>query len=99
MKVTRATLDQVVQSPTVRRQLRARASLILPRAQREAAKSGNLNLTRELRIEEGVRPGTKAEGFARPYARVIAYLDEDQRKVDRRTSRLTPRAILRRAGR
>lgn len=97
-KFGRPSLEEVAASDQVRRALRARAALVLPRAQREAAQAGRLELAKRLRIEEGTRPGTKAGGFRRTYARVIAVYPEEARKADAR-SKLTGRAILRRAAR
>jgi hypothetical protein len=53
---------------------------------------------RSLRVREGVRPGTKAGGFRRPYARVEAVLTPELLAADRRAT-LTRRQILRRAAR
>lgn len=98
-KITRATLDQVLESGEVRRRIEARARLMLPRAQREAANAGRGELAKRLRIESGIRPGSKAlEGIQRPFARVTADYPETARKADV-GARLTARAILRRAGR
>lgn len=97
-EITRETLEQALQTEAVREALRRRAALVLPRAQREAAKAGRLRLSKALHVEEGVRPGTKAQGFKRSYARVVAEYPEDLRKADA-GAKLTPRAILRRASR
>lgn len=97
-KISRETLDQVIQTTTVQQVLARRAALVLPRAQREAAKAGRTQLAKALRVETGVRPGSKAGGFKRPYARVIADYPEEARKADA-GAKLTPRVILRRASR
>ena len=95
-KITNATLDQVLQSSAVKQALAARARIVLPRAQRMAAKAGAVEFSRRLKVEQGVRPGTKAEGFRRPYARVSALVDDDVMNRDR-GSKLTRRQILRRS--
>ena len=88
-------IDQVLASPAVREALYARARLVLPRTQRVAAQSGAVELSKRLRVEQGTRPGAKAGGFQRPYARVIADIDDDVRKKDK-GAKLTPRQIVRR---
>ena len=88
-------IDQVLASPAVREALYARARLVLPRTQRAAAQAGAVELSKRLRVEQGIRPGAKAGGFQRPYARVIADIDDDVRKKDR-GAKLTPRQIVRR---
>lgn len=98
-KITKRTYQQVLESSAVRNALNARARLVLPRAQREAANGGRTQLAKRLRVESGVRPGAKAvDGIRRPYARVTADYPEDARKADS-GARLTARAILRRASR
>ena len=90
---------QAMQSQTVRRALRNRANRILPRAQRTAYEAGATAFGDALEVEEGTRPGAKAEGGAqRPYARVVAEVDEDMSKSDAR-ARLTRVQILRRSAR
>ena len=93
--ITDRTIDQVLASPAVREALYARARLVLPRTQRVAAQSGAVELSKRLRVEQGTRPGAKAGGFQRPYARVIADIDDDVRKKDK-GAKLTPRQIVRR---
>ena len=88
-------IDQVLASPAVREALYARARLVLPRTQRVAAQAGAVELSKRLRVEQGIRPGAKAGGFQRPYARVIADIDDDVRKKDR-GAKLTHRQIVRR---
>lgn len=97
--ITRETLEQAMQTDVVRMALRQRAARVLPRAQGEAAKAGRVRLSKALRVEEGTRPGTQAQGgIQRAYARVAAHYPEDERDKDK-GARLTPREILRRAAR
>ena len=89
-------LEQVAQSAAVRAQLRAKAARMLPRAQRLAAAAGARQFGRRLRVEEGIRPGTKAGGFRRPYARLTADLTDDEAAADS-GAKLSRRQILRRS--
>lgn len=96
---SREFLERAATRPAVLAALQARGRLILPRAQRDAAKAGAVEFARRLRLESGTRPGAKAAGgFRRPYVRVVADMPEDARQADSR-SRLTRREILRRAAR
>ena len=95
-QITDATIDQVLASSSVRESLNAKARLVLPRAQRIASQAGALEFSKRLQVESGTRPGAKAGGFQRPYARVSATIDDDLKKSDA-GSRLTRRQILRRA--
>ena len=94
-QITSKTLEQVLDASSVRSSLTKRARLILPGTQRVAAQAGARELAKRLHVEQGVRPGTKAGGFQRPYARVIAEIDDELKQIDAR-SRLTRRQILRR---
>lgn len=95
----KSIFDQVLENETVLRAMRDKAARMLPRAQREAARAGAVELSRALHVEEGVRPGTKAEnGLKRPYVRVTADLTEDLKDADAGAS-LTRQQILRRASR
>lgn len=92
-------LEQVAQHPAVRAALRAKAQRMLPRAQRLAAQAGAREFAQELHVEEGTRPGTKAEGgLRRPYARVVAEVSDDMRSADA-GSKLSRTQILRRSAR
>ena len=95
-EITSKTLEQVLEAPQVRAALKARARIMLPRAQRIAAQAGAREFEQRLKVEDGIRPGTKAGGFRRPYARVSATIDDDLKKADA-GSRLTRRQILRRS--
>lgn len=93
------TFDQALQSDPVRRALAARAARMLPKAQLEAAKAGRLQLAKALKVQSGVRPGTKAKGgMKRPFYRIYADYPEELSKLDSR-ARLTSREVLRRASR
>lgn len=99
LQVTPALLEQVANMPAVKAKLRDKAERVLPRAQRIAAAADALELGRRLHVEEGVRPGTKADGgLRRPYARIAAKIDDDLKDKDAR-AKLTRRQILRRASR
>lgn len=89
-------LEQVAQAAAVRAQLRAKAARMLPRAQRLAAAAGARQFGRRLRVEEGTRPGAKASGFRRPYARLTAELTDDEAAADA-GAKLSRRQILRRS--
>lgn len=92
-------MEQVMNSPTVRAALRAKGERMLPRAQREAAAAGAGEFGRALRLVEGVRPGTKAEGgVKRPYVRVQAEVTEEMKDTDA-SARLSRTQILRRSAR
>ena len=92
----RATVQAAAQTSTVRAALRAKAARMLPRAQRTAYEAGAPGFADALRLEEGTRPGTKADGFQRPYARLIAEVTDDMEKRDR-GAKLTRNMILRRS--
>ncbi len=97
MKPSTELLERAASSPAVRAALRAKAARALPRAQRLAAAAGAQRFSRRLRVEEGTRPGSKAEGgFRRPYARVTATLTDDDQAADA-GAKITRRQILRRA--
>ena len=92
-------ISAALASATVRSALRARANRALPRVKRTAYEAGATNLGDELRVEEGTRPGTKAEGgVRRPYARVVAELTDEQARADSRAT-LTRLQIIRRGSR
>lgn len=96
MRPSPELLEQVAQSTAVRAQLRAKTARMLPRAQRLAAAAGAHQFAKRLRVEEGTRPGAKAGGFRRPYARLTADLTEDEKAADS-GAKLSRRQILRRA--
>ncbi|WNM27551.1 hypothetical protein RN607_00695 [Demequina capsici] len=88
-------LNEVLQAQAVRSALEARARRVLPRTRAIAYEVGASEFAGELHVEQGTRPGAKADGgLKRPYARIIAELTPEQRKKDGRT-RLTRRQILR----
>jgi len=98
--IGRETLDEAARSPEVAAALLAAAQRILPRAQRLAYAAGEKRFADALRVESGVRPGTKSPtGVKRPFARVIAG-SEDAEEVEFGGSTKgnnAPGAILRRA--
>lgn len=95
----KSIFDQVLENETVLRAMRAKADRMLPRAQREAAQAGAVEFSKALHVEEGVRPGTKAEnGMKRPYVRVTADITENMAEADY-GAKLTRQQILRRASR
>lgn len=85
-------------SASVQSALRAKAQRMLPRAQRLAYQAGANAFAEELHVESGTRPGTKAGGFKRPYARIVADVTEDISKKDAGAT-LTRTMIMRRASR
>lgn len=90
-------LEQAMTHPAVLAALRAKAERILPHAQRVAAGAGAVQFGRSLHIEEGVRPGTKAQGgLRRPYVRVVGDVTPEIREADAE-AKLTRRQILRRS--
>lgn len=98
-QVTPQFLEQVAQNPAVRAALRAKAARMLPNAQRVAAQAGANEFGRSLRVEEGVRPGTKARGgMRRTYVRIVGDATDEVDKEDAGAS-LTRQQILRRASR
>ena len=99
LEVTTELLEQAARTPAVLAALRAKADRMLPNAQRVAAGAGAVEFGRALRVEEGVRPGSKAKGgLRRPYARVTADVTEEMRTADA-GSKLTRTQILRRSAR
>lgn len=70
---SRSLLDRIQQSQPVTHALEQKAARMLPRAQRLAYSAGLPEFARSLRIESGIRPGTKSpKGLKRQYVRVIA---------------------------
>lgn len=95
LKITQATINQALEAQAVRDGITARARLILPRAQRAAAKAGRGELAKRLRLAQGTRPGTKSEsGLRRPYARVEANYPAEAQAADAGAT-VTTRRILR----
>lgn len=92
----RRIVQDASQTPAVRRRLRARASQIAARAESMAAREGLRQTAADIRVEEGTRPGTKAGGFRRPYARVIA---PHAGAIERGTSRFNKYRLMLRAAR
>ena len=90
-------VNELLQLPTVRRALAARAARLLPAAKALALSSGATEFARGLRVTEGTRPGTGAKrGLRRTYARVGAEITPAVLAQDR-AAKLTRRQILRRA--
>ena len=85
--------------PSVQAALLAKARLVFGIAQTEAYKQGRVNLGDQMRITSGVRPGAKAAGFRRSYARVESTLTEDQQKQDNARAKKSRAQIMRRAAR
>ena len=97
--ITPELIERAMHSGPVWRGLAAKARRVHPRAQRLAARAGADAFGRALRVVEGVRPGTKAQGgVRRPYARIQATVTEEMKVADVR-ARLTRTQILRRAAR
>lgn len=92
------TIRAAAQAASVQAALRAKGERTLPRAQRLAYQAGANEFGDALHVETGTRPGTKAGGFRRPYARVIADMTEDMKGKDS-GAKLTRRDIMRRASR
>lgn len=92
----RDIIQQAAQTPAVRRKVRARAQQIASRSRAMAAREGLRGMAGEIRVEEGTRPGTKAQGFRRPYARVVAPHGE---KYERGLSRFNKYRLMLRASR
>lgn len=71
----RDIVQQAASTPAVRRQLRLRAERIAARGQALAHRAGMPDFAASIKVAEGTRPGIKAQGFRRPYARVVATHD------------------------
>ena len=99
VQIGRETMQQVATMPSVQAALLARARLVFGIAQTEAYKQGRVNLGDQMRITSGVRPGTKAAGFRRSYARVESTLNEAQQKQDNARAKQSRAQIMRRAAR
>ena len=99
VQIGRETMQQVATMPSVQAALLARARLLFGIAQTEAYKQGRVNLGDQMRITSGVRPGTKAAGFRRSYARVESTLTEAQQKQDNARAKQSRAQIMRRAAR
>lgn len=92
--------QKALSSAKVRSALDARGAGYLARVKAQAIASGRPNLAAKVRVERGVRPGTKAKyGLKRPYFRVVAYLTDEERMADNRMAKATPRQIFRMANR
>lgn len=93
--IARATLDQIQRSAPVVQALERKGERMLPRAQRLALAAGRVQFARSLRLEKGIRPGTKSPtGIRRAYVRVIAPAGADDEYGNRGVSR---QDILRRS--
>ena len=99
VQIGRETMQQVATMPSVQAALLAKARLVFGIAQTEAYKQGRVNLGNQMRITSGVRPGTKAAGFRRSYARVESTLNEAQQKQDNARAKQSRAQIMRRAAR
>lgn len=94
----RDVLQTVATHPAVRSALRDRAHRIAARARRMAVAEGQDAFADAIRVEEQVRPGTKAQGFRRPVARVIAG-SADAQAVEFGGPRMPKFRLLQRASR
>ena len=92
----RRIIQDASQTPAVRRKLRARANQVAARFQAMAAREGLRETAADTRVVEGTRPGTQAQGFQRPYARVIA---PNAGATERGTSRYNKYRLMLRASR
>lgn len=92
----RDIIQQAAKSPAVRRKVRARAQQIAARSRAMAAREGLRDMAGSIRVEEGTRPGIQADGFQRPYARVVAPQGE---KYERGYSRFNKYRLMLRASR
>lgn len=92
----RRIIQDASQTPAVRRRLNARARQIAARAQALAAREGLREMSSTIRVVDGTRPGTKAQGFRRPYSRVVSPIGE---KYERGVGRYGKYRLLLRAAR
>ena len=99
VQIGRETMQQVATMPSVQAALLARARLVFGIAQTEAYRQGRVNLGDAMRITSGARPGAKAAGFRRSYARVESTLTEEQQKQDNARGKQSRAQIMRRAAR
>lgn len=99
VQIGRETMQQVATMPSVQAALLAKARLVFGIAQAEAYKQGRVNLGDQMRITSGVRPGAKAAGFRRSYARVESTLNDAQQKQDNARAKQSRAQIMRRAAR
>lgn len=99
VQIGRETMQQVATMPSVQAALQAKARLVFGIAQTEAYRQGRVNLGDAMRITSGVRPGTKAAGFRRSYARIESTLTEEQQKQDNARGKQSRAQIMRRAAR
>ena len=99
VQIGRETMQQVATMPSVQAALLAKARLVFGIAQTEAYRQGRVNLGDQMRITSGVRPGAKAAGFRRSYARVESTLTEEQQKQDNARGKQSRAQIMRRAAR
>ncbi len=95
-RITAATIAKAMDTPAVRAALRAKARRVLPRAQLLAIQAGAGQFGEALQIEEGTRPGSRAGGFKRPYARVSAQVTDDMKSADA-GAKMSRTSILRRS--
>lgn len=98
IELDRDIFQRIADMPEVAAALRAKAERILPRAQRLAYQAGATQLAQSQHIEDGKKPGTKAEGFKRPYSRVVAD-SADAQAQEYGADGVPKQAILRRASR
>ncbi len=99
VQIGRETMQQVATMPSVQAALLARARLVFGIAQTEAYRQGRDNLGDAMCITSGVRPGAKAAGFRRSYARVVSTLTEEQQKQGNAHAKQSRAQIMRRAAR
>ena len=92
----RQVMQQAVLTPGVQRRLRSRGAQVAARVQALAAREGLRETAADIRVEVGLRPGTDADGFRRPYVRVVA---PHAGEVERGTSRYDKYRLMARAAR
>lgn len=89
-------LNAIMQLPSVRRALEARAERVLPRTKAIALSANAPAFAEALEVQTGTRPGRDAKhGMRRSYARISAKVTPEIRKRDK-GAKLTRRQILRR---
>lgn len=89
-------LNAIMQMPSVRAAIAAKAERALPRTKAIALSAGAAAFAEALEIQTGTRPGRDAKrGLRRSYARIAAKVTPEIRKRDK-AAKLTRRQILRR---
>lgn len=97
LRLSNDKISEIMASPAVRKALENKARRIHPRARSIANGAGATAFATALRVETGTRPGARSPtGLKRPFARVIADMDDAARDADRGAD-LSRIKILRRA--